>query len=394
MKCAACQAPLCNRCRPKEEEDEPSDVGATISVWMHSPSARPKGCRAFYHRAVAALWKCPNIHHKMLPDALNEMSESEFIVNVELPIKCVAFSVALFSLAPFFSLLPLFPKTKRLFKSLLTRVLSRECFSFIAPPLTTTFSPTLPRPSILPSTRIRRTWRAPFRFLKTTLSNQGVPEWALSIIVDKFIRPRKGSLTWGDQAPEWWPENGRRYEPSHIRMLPLPKRRRRLTFVEKISAQMATEDVPDDTNSSGPPGPPGPGRSDGPGDVVTDSDGERQEGDAAGRKEEEPSSPRVSSTPSQGGSFDGGGVVVGDLAAPPLAAEDAAALHTKMDRITDHLDVLMKAMPPRRSEDGSATAALPAKGGRGAAGGGGAARAPASAATAQQAVDLLARHFT
>ena len=160
MKCAACQAPLCNRCRPKEEEDEPSDVGATISVWMHSPSARPKGCRAFYHRAVAALWKCPNIHHKMLPDALNEMSESEFIVNVELPIKCVAFSVALFSLLHFFRFfLCLFPKTKRLFKSLLTRVLSRECFPFIAPPLTTTFSPTLPRPSILPSTRTRRTLR-------------------------------------------------------------------------------------------------------------------------------------------------------------------------------------------------------------------------------------------
>ena len=350
LKCAACRAPLCNRCRPAEEEDEPTDVSTTISVWMHSPSARPKGCRAFYHKTVDTMWKCPRVHHKMLPDALNELSESEFVVNVELPIKCASLT---FSCAP------------------------QHSFPLSNAPAHTDAAHAHSCAAAHPRHH-HTTHRRTRRFLKTTLSNQGVPEWALSIIVDKFIRPRKGDLTWGDQAPEWWPQNGRRYEPSHIRTLPLPKRRRRLTFLEKISAQMATEDVAADQGDSG----------------KGSGDGARHAGEAGGAKEDATSSSGGSPTASQGGSFEGGGVVVGDLAAPPLAADDAAALHAKMDRITGHLDQLMQAMSPKRSEDGSAADATPAKGGRGATEGGAAARTPASAATAHQAVELLAKHFT
>ena len=42
--------------------------------------------------------------------------------------------------------------------------------------------------------------------LKKALTFKGVPKWALAIIIDKFVTPHQAELTWGNQAPDWWPQ--------------------------------------------------------------------------------------------------------------------------------------------------------------------------------------------
>ena len=53
--------------------------------------------------------------------------------------------------------------------------------------------------------------------LKKALIFKGVPKWALAIIIDKFVTPHKSKLTWGNQAPDWWPQKGKKYNPSFLR---------------------------------------------------------------------------------------------------------------------------------------------------------------------------------
>jgi hypothetical protein len=44
---------------------------------------------------------------------------------------------------------------------------------------------------------------------------EGTPPWAISIVIAKFVLPRKSELTWGDQAPDWYPDIDGPYEPKH-----------------------------------------------------------------------------------------------------------------------------------------------------------------------------------
>jgi len=84
IKASQCKAPICVK---EDDEEEVSEAAEAVSSWINSPTARPKGIRACWIKFFDAVWQCPRARHKMLPDTLDTLGDSEFIVNVETPIK-------------------------------------------------------------------------------------------------------------------------------------------------------------------------------------------------------------------------------------------------------------------------------------------------------------------
>ena len=82
----------------------------------------------------------------------------------------------------------------------------------------------------------------PVKIIKQTLKQRGVPPWALSIVIEKVIRPRKNLLTWGNQAPDWWPKTDSKKTWSPTRFVAGRHQRR----IAKHEAQKAREFNPED----------------------------------------------------------------------------------------------------------------------------------------------------
>ena len=163
-------AEICGACGRKANEASP--MKKLVTAWYNDPKGykdRKCGFRMTLKKLSSIFWPFPGSRHQLLTDALAAMSEREFVVHIETPVKCV----------------------RSTGKAILVRMQRHLTLTHL-----------LPTPP-------------PHRFLKTTLKHEGVPEWATSIIVAKFVRPRRSDLTWGDLSPDWYPEHDGVYEPMH-----------------------------------------------------------------------------------------------------------------------------------------------------------------------------------
>ena len=93
---------ICSKCGRIANEASP--MNKCVNTWYNDPvgfQGRKCGFRIVLKKIVGVIWQFPGSRHQVLTKALENMSDREFVVHIETPVKCVS--------SPSFPLLPPLP---------------------------------------------------------------------------------------------------------------------------------------------------------------------------------------------------------------------------------------------------------------------------------------------